>query len=1078
MPEIVIASVAYASTAGPAIATITALQAAQAVLFVAGVANAQQQRRKAKAALQTRLQDKTYLAVGSAEPMQIVVGRTRATGVRLAAGWSWGPNKEVWSIPVAFAAHPVDAIEDIFIDGKSAGPFTAYDATTEQVTTGSRFYLASQEPNAVGGVPGGAVSATHTLAGGATWTIGNIVVVPAGTAGGEGAAGESNAQPDTVLVAGVDYSIATIGGDKRITWLTDQTGRTLTVNYVDQRGAGYLRVRKFLGNVGGERDLELETNSLGAWTSTDVGNAMTRVRLDYVWSRDIWPNGPGVPTAIIRGVKVYDPRADSTQIGGSGPCRFADQSTWLYTRNPALIWAWYMTWSGGGRRAFAKINWATVMTAANACDEIVTTDGGTQLRYTCDGVLSMADPVRENVRKILACMVGTRYYSQGKWCVRAGVWTDPVLDLTEDDLAPGDIQAIPQPRRREMFNTVRGLYTDGHPAGELNAEDPGGQWASTDYPEFSSSTHVTADGEVLEEQIDLPLVDDWRRARRIGKILVLKHRLSQRYLASWRWGKVQRLQPGNAIRYTSPTYDWVNVVFRVEDVITTVHGNVQLVLQADLASLYDWNSTEEVMPTWRPAPALPDPRIVEPLQNFSVTTGDAYTLPDGTVVPYCTVSWDAVSDSAVLSGGRIEVWWKRQRDVAFTQVTLQPNDRTFRIEPVSAGDTLQVYAWVFNGSQVRTSTPSYAQVIMRSDLPTGAATQPISANRLPSSMFSDGVLGLWGTPYGIGGTATSTVHVARHPSSAYYVSGPTSSVLLSIDDAYAGTGRGAVWPSALMPVDAGTRYCAFASLIGWESDCYVAIEWLDVSQGSLGVPADGNVIEGVPAESPSRRFNDPSHYQRSVVFADAPAGAAYARLLIVAGGTWTGGASKYIAVHQPYFGEIQRGIAIAPAWSPGSSDAVTTSQLASEAATIVRRATPKFGPIALTTINTGATPTMEVLIEADLRGMQIACTATMEVTITNTGGSAGVLSLAMIAGLDTDTVTARGPTRTLYRDSIAPGADFTRPVEYTESFEVLPESTHAGPWTARLWLGLKGALAAGPSATVSLVDFRVEVIKR
>lgn len=1076
MPEIVIASVAYASTAGPAIATITALQAAQAVLFVAGVANAQQQRRKAKAALQTRLQDKTYLAVGSAEPMQIVVGRTRATGVRLAAGWSWGPNKEVWSIPVAFAAHPVDAIEDIFIDGKSAGPFTAYDATTEQVTTGSRFYLASQEPNAVGGVPGGAVSATHTLAGGANWTIGNIVVAPAGTAGGEGGAGESNAQPDTVLVSGVDYSIATIGGDKRITWLTDQTGKTLTVNYVDQRGSGYLRVRKFLGNVGGERDLELETNSGGAWTSTDVGNAMTRVRLDYVWSRDIWPNGPGVPTAIIRGVKVYDPRADSTN-GGSGACRFADQSTWLYTRNPALIWAWYMTWSGGGRRAFAKINWATVMTAANACDEIVTTDGGTQLRYTCDGVLSMADPVRENVRKILACMVGTRYYSQGKWCVRAGVWTDPVLDLTEDDLAPGDIQAIPQPRRREMFNTVRGLYTDGHPAGELDAEDPGGQWASTDYPEFSSSTHVTADGEVLEEQIDLPLVDDWRRARRIGKILVLKHRLSQRYLASWRWGKVQRLQPGDAIRYTSPTYDWVNVVFRVEDVITTVHGNVQLVLQADLASLYDWNSTEEVMPTWRPAPALPDPRIVEPLQNFSVTTGDAYTLPDGTVVPYCTVSWDAVSDSAVLSGGRIEIWWKRPRDVAFTQVTLQPNDRTFRIEPVSAGDTLQVYAWVFNGSQVRTPYPNVATAIMRSDLPTGTASQPNSANLLSSASFDGGVLGNWGAPYGIGGTGDSTINVQRHPSAAYYVSGSPGSVHISIDDAYTGTGKGAAWPSALIPVSDEKRYVAFAGLIGWGCDAFVSVQYYDINLVPMGTIDSDSPVTGVAVEDPLRRWNDPAAYTVCATAQTPPAGARYARVLIVAGGTWLAGSSKYVSIHKPYFGELPLG-SLLPTWSAGAGNAVTTAQIAINSTYDVYRSSGSDVPITLPTgnvtelVSTFRLPVNAIGAPVDLSGNDVTVTCSFDLTVGPAASQADAYAVGQVTWAASGIAEQLGQSRTLLRETLFIGASKTINVQLVQRFR-MPATGVAPTWEFYLRAGCKSVVPA----MISTPEWGVEILK-
>lgn len=59
-----------------------------------------------------------------------------------------------------------------------------------------------------------------------------------------------------------------------------------------------------------------------------------------------YSNGTPAPTWIVRGAKVYDPRADSTYPGGSGPCRWADPSdttahaaaraTWVYSETPAL----------------------------------------------------------------------------------------------------------------------------------------------------------------------------------------------------------------------------------------------------------------------------------------------------------------------------------------------------------------------------------------------------------------------------------------------------------------------------------------------------------------------------------------------------------------------------------------------------------------------------------------------------------------------------------------------------------------------------------------------------------------------
>ncbi len=60
-----------------------------------------------------------------------------------------------------------------------------------------------------------------------------------------------------------------------------------------------------------------------------------------------YANGEPTPLWIVRGVRAYDPRKDSTYPGGSGPHRWADPSnraahqaaraTWTFTKSPALI---------------------------------------------------------------------------------------------------------------------------------------------------------------------------------------------------------------------------------------------------------------------------------------------------------------------------------------------------------------------------------------------------------------------------------------------------------------------------------------------------------------------------------------------------------------------------------------------------------------------------------------------------------------------------------------------------------------------------------------------------------------------
>src|SRR3546814_18164779 len=65
------------------------------------------------------------------------------------------------------------------------------------------------------------------------------------------------------------------------------------------------------------------------------------VRLRYDSKGKHFQNGVPDVLWIVQGVKVYDPRLDSTYPGGSGACRAGDESTYVYSQNPylhALTW--------------------------------------------------------------------------------------------------------------------------------------------------------------------------------------------------------------------------------------------------------------------------------------------------------------------------------------------------------------------------------------------------------------------------------------------------------------------------------------------------------------------------------------------------------------------------------------------------------------------------------------------------------------------------------------------------------------------------------------------------------------------
>ncbi len=74
-------------------------------------------------------------------------------------------------------------------------------------------------------------------------------------------------------------------------------------------------------------------------------------------------------TATARGRRLYDPRLDSTQPGGSGSHRLATPSTWAFSDNPALALADLISNTVYG--AGVAVNWVSVQAAANHCDALI-----------------------------------------------------------------------------------------------------------------------------------------------------------------------------------------------------------------------------------------------------------------------------------------------------------------------------------------------------------------------------------------------------------------------------------------------------------------------------------------------------------------------------------------------------------------------------------------------------------------------------------------------------------------------------------------------------------------------------------
>jgi len=104
------------------------------------------------------------------------------------------------------------------------------------------------------------------------------------------------------------------------------------------------------------------------WTAQHKlsGLAAAIWRLRYDSKQRFFQNGVPAPMWVIWGVRVYDPRKDSTYPGGDGPQRWNDETTWGWSENPYLHG---LTWCIGRHQ-----NGKRVMGLGATLEQIIVSD--------------------------------------------------------------------------------------------------------------------------------------------------------------------------------------------------------------------------------------------------------------------------------------------------------------------------------------------------------------------------------------------------------------------------------------------------------------------------------------------------------------------------------------------------------------------------------------------------------------------------------------------------------------------------------------------------------------------------------
>lgn len=407
---------------------------------------------------------------------------------------------------------------------------------------------------------------------------------------------------------------------------------------VQGRYVGYLTVQvRTVGTAGNS----IPINGGTVWNSdcrlTGCSYVYFRVKRTGNTKKAESPLVNGLPNRITikgKGAKLYDPRRDSTVTGGSGTERANDQTTWgggasSNRLNPALQLLWFLLGykingklSVGCGVPAARIDLPSFITAANICDErIALAAGGTQARYETSGVGSDADNRMDIIQLFLTCMNGTLRDSNGRLSLQVmkNDLATPVLEFDDNDILD-DFTWNQTSGLDKSINAIHGKYTD--PSGNS-------LYQQVEFPTISISS---VDGIERLQTLDLPWVEDGRRAQRIAKQVLQRAQYRGTFSATFSL-KALGCEVGDIVYISFEPLGWASKPFRVISQGINNTGQVPMTLIEENAAIYAWDADEQPLVT------ATAPTIYDPLNSpYILAISDAEAAADGKIVSFFQTS--------------------------------------------------------------------------------------------------------------------------------------------------------------------------------------------------------------------------------------------------------------------------------------------------------------------------------------------------------------------------------------------------------------------------------------------------------
>jgi hypothetical protein len=430
------------------------------------------------------------------------------------------------------------------------------------------------------------------------------------------------------------------------------------------------------------------------WTSDHklLDTAYMVVKLTY--DQEQFAQGlPNIST-VVRGKKVWHPSHSSP----------------VWSQNPALCVRDYLTDTKYGLGESSS-NIASINTALGVCDEAVDlAAGGTQPRYTMDGVVDTANSIKANIENMVGSMIGRLVYSGGKFEIHAGEYVAPTVTIDESMMI-GEISVQTKQSRRNAYNGVKGVF--------LSEED---NYILADYPAQISSTYAAQDGDPIYLDMPLPYTINNVRAQRIAQLALRRSRQQESITIPCNLNAL-KFKIGDNISVTNERLGYSAKVFEVVGYSMGFSSN-QMVVNVDAietaSSIWSWDEDEEVFLGAGEVDIYDGTSTTAPA-NITVTA-DTFISSDGTSSASFDVSWPDSVDAFV---DHYVVEWKVSTDSSyFSQATKNAPLQIIGLDP---SKTYDVRLKAVNGLAVSSSYVS-AQAVPAADTTAPSAPSSVSAS--------------------------------------------------------------------------------------------------------------------------------------------------------------------------------------------------------------------------------------------------------------------------------------------------------------------------------------------------------------